>query len=311
MKSLYQFARWIMIIVLAVTIALFGWMSISSLLRILINGLTTMDVIFVIVSGVITIFCIWQLCMYLKKKTGFDKRNENQQSLITTNDILLIPKACTDCGSRLAVCEKNSDSNIIRLNALNRSAVTEYYCPSCDKHIDTSAKLERFIPQERVLPEQNGERHYILKRIQNSWLRVFAVFAASGVLLTIIEVRLIVVSIQVQHVLAGIISFGLLAFASFYLAYPLYGKWRASAVMYYEIVEDGLILQERDGKHFYAWDDFRIVTLMPEYQGRQNIYIFDLKQRVIMVDDGIEKHRDVAYDIIDHIRQIAKIDIRL
>lgn len=311
MKSLYQFVRWIMIIVLAVIIAVFGWMSISSLLRILMNGLTTLDVVLVIFSGVITLFCIWRLCMYLKKRTGFDKRNENRQSLITTNDILLIPKTCPDCGSRLAVCEKNSNPNIIRINALDRSAVTEYYCPSCDKRIDTSAKLERFIPQERVLPEQNGKRHYVLKRIQNSWLRAFVGFATAGVLLVVIEIRLIVVSIRVQHVLAGIIFFGLLAFASFYFAYLLYGKWRASAVMYYEIVEDGLMLHERDGKHFYAWDDFRIVTLTPEYQGRQNIYIFDLKQRVIMVDDGIEKHRDVAYDIIDHIRQIAKIDIRL
>ena len=312
MTIIHRLLKWVKFILLLLAIIIFGFVSIVTLLSIIARGAApgTVPTTFIFVG--ITIICTRKFIKIVEENKAFsqyDKQIKIHDMIRIMGKVLNVSKACPDCEARLAVCEKTNSSDLIRLGTLFHSGKCEYYCPACEKRFDLSLKAKEFVPVERELPEKNGKRFYITSASRNVQLFAFLLFTFLGLWLTaaLIQTTVLFIQAAVKHSFVSLFYLGLPVLFLF-LAYRFCINWLEYRILSFELVDDGLVLTERKGVHFYAWEDFRIVTMIPKHNGQHEVYIFDMKQRVLTITKDIEQHEELAYKIIEHIEETAKVD---
>ncbi len=223
--------------------------------------------------------------------------------------IVYVSKACPVCLSRLAACDKNAGEKTLSIEIVNVDYV--YFCPNCNQYFDTQEEYYRFVPPERPIPRENGTNFRFMSPIRQRFFK-------SSLMLTLAFLFTLLLSIFCAqhtpwgpHMAAGSIVGGLLSLFCVLYAFRYWRQWFLFNTICMELIPSGLILHERDGRHFYAWQDFRIVTVLPNYFAQKDAYLFDLKQRLITIDAGIEDHEALINGILSHIRYTAHIDSRL
>lgn len=232
-------------------------------------------------------------------------------------------KACPICKKRLAECEKKQLS--IRLNAYmpDQKADYEYYCPYCEMRIQRLFLLP-CRKHKRKIPKTSGTRyrrkhlvsHYrLLGNIPDGDL-----WKALGVLFASMLILLIptVLILNPENIFASITSAILIAlvFAAVQLSVS-YLVWFLQAAVrkllhrikptYYEVMDDGLMVVEPFNKQFYAWEDFRLISIRAGYYEGTNGYIFDLDQRVLIIDCGVEYYITLSEEIINRLKDKVSI----
>ena len=297
---------WAVIALLMVFLIMFGTLFIVSLIILIQEAyIDTSTIMMVVLNGGLACACVLLLRVLIMKVRTKPNKSVSQ---FKRDMKLRYDAVCPNCDSRLSVCEKNSNTNIIRLNTVKLNVVNDYYCPSCKTRFDISSNYGRFTPAERELPQQTGIRHGVNMKAKALWM----IFAMLPIALGVLFAFTVLAYMQDQYgyipVVSGIVmTIPLLAFV--YLAVLFFKKWRQLLVLYYELIENGLIINDRSGRHYYAWEDFRIVSYIPKYMNQQDIYIFDLNQRVFTLDSGIEDYRQLADKIVAQIRPTAILDI--
>ena len=245
------------------------------------------------------------------------KKVEQQKRV---NISLHMNKACPACGARLALCEKNHDHSQIKIKTDNRDTEMEYYCPVCDKWLGMETQYEKFMPDQRGIPDQTGTRYKILSKVTSKVLRTALMWLVIGMLFFMGGIWLISTASVAKN--EGIVSaYGfcmffafvtsVLAFSFLYIASSVFKIWRRMRAGYYEVLDNGLLVKEGKQKNFYAWEDFRVVSLIPDSYDNKDAYAFDLAQTFLAIDAGVGNHTELASSIIDNIRQSARIDQRL
>ena len=308
---LYKIIRWYLIAVLCLAFGIFFILFVHSIVTGRSSAASLISTV-ILVGTVISFILI--LRMLLKRKSLFSNvrvsKIRKQTELIKE---LNTAKACPVCGGRLAVCEKDSDPDDLRLISIRYSGEYEYYCPSCDEFFDTLQTAGEYIPEERTIPQQVGVRYHIKQSEKNKTLRRVVILALIGLYLAIASVRGIVSPIMIGDTsyLFIVVLFLFFSLLLLNFSFQLYKVWRKISQVEYELVEDGLIIREKVVTRFFPWDDFRIASWIPDFYNKKCAYVFDLRQTVVTIDDSIEQYSDLAYDIIDHIRKTAQIDSRI
>ena len=311
---LYKITRWYLIAMLCLVFGIFCIFCILFVHSIVTGRSSAASLISTVILVGTVISFILILRMLLKRKSLVDNVRESklrkQTELIKE---LNTAKACPVCGGRLAVCEKDSQPDDLRLISISYSGEYEYYCPPCDEFFDPLQTAGEYIPEERTIPQQAGVRYHIKQSEKNKTLRRVVIFALIGLYLAIAGVRGIVSPIIIggTSYLFIIAIFLFISLILLYFSFQLYKVWRKLSQVEYELVEDGLIIRERAVTRFFPWEDFRIATWIPDFYNKQCAYVFDHRQTVITIYSGIEQYNDLAYDIIDHIRKTAQIDSRI
>ena len=245
-----------------------------------------------------------------RKKSRIERLRDQGQKQALVVKLLDRAKACPVCGARLAVCEKGDDNAFIRLTTIYSDVQAEYCCTACDQRFDIKQPLADFADMQRVLPQQQGTRYRVTgnrKRGLIGGAALLAVFAAFCICITIRGVYLLIQSANIMY--AGpLLGFGFGAFAFSSMAFRYFSAWHDSIAFLYELVDDGLIIHERIGTRFYAWEDFRIVAYVPGSRGHGEAYAFDLKQRVLLINDNYERYSQLVGTIIAHVGETARID---
>lgn len=234
-------------------------------------------------------------------------------------------KACPDCGKRLAECEKDNTS--IRLNAyvLDKWVDHEYYCPHCDKRVNKKLLWPARI-NNRKAPEAHGTR-YIRKRHANSanlfgnlgddtvW-RIFGIILAIMFAAIIIGVLPIFLTELAESYYSAVSSGAFIILMMILLIFLQLAVWcvlwtvertigyviNRLFITYYEVTEEGLIVKEPFRKRFYAWEDFRLLSIRAGYFEGASGYVFDLEQRVLIIDSGVEYYINLAESIMEPLR---------
>lgn len=313
MNGFYNVMRRIMLVLMYFLAVFFGLVFLLSFSIIFSDGTQEARAVSIgstVFFGAVTAYLIWRIRKHRRRETRTDKMIERSLRTRQMGKMLSANCACPACGSRMAVCQKGEPLRLQMVTLSKQVAESEYYCPRCDERRPPQGDYVPFRPEERPIPEEVGKVY----RIRPGFLYGFALvqwlaFLALGLLC----LRAAFNAVEVARSLEGYpwsVPFfsGLMAFVFLGGAAVGFLQWMRALRTSIAMTDGGIILKELGGRHYYAWSDFRLATRLQRQVLGKDAYAFDLEQRVLMIDSGMQEYHELA-DLILRSTDVPLADV--
>lgn len=269
----------------------------------LFRGEPNPGAIFLLVIACFTALCCWRIVRIVRKKTWGEKRHLRAKERQQAATLLSKAKACPGCGERLTLCERH-DGPAPKLYVPMKSKAAELYCVPCDRKYPAEGEYAMAAPEKREAPAGAGVCYGVEA---GAFRRIYiytGVFLLAGVLLLYVGLRAVIQGISgLLNIWALLMGIAFLFLSGKYIAMR-----RPLKALRYELLEDGLVCHERQGKQLFLWEDFRMADIRENGAFGQAMYLFDLRQQHLVIDAGIENHIALGEAILEKIHGIARVE---
>ncbi len=307
MKKFIEILRGFIVFINYAMVVCFMLAAGMSVYMLFTDGLKPLTLLFLVLFAALAFLFYRRVKNYGTHSTKEDRMLEEQEK---QNDLLFISKKCPQCGKRLAVCEDSIEDAFPRINIADKNKKSKYYCPSCNEYFDTSGEFYKYIPEERTIPEAEGERFAFRKDYINKTIRT-GIFTYGGSALACLLLVIGLISLAgktgKQILWVGVTLFCLLLLVSVLGLNFQLKLFRSYSDAYFQLLPEGLFFFDGKSKQYYPWDEFRIVSEFPSDSGLSGA-VFDTAQRAFVINSGLFRSEELICAVLDRIRDTAKIE---
>lgn len=211
-------------------------------------------------------------------------------------------KACPDCGQRLDVCDQTPQ---LRINPIRISSSCEYYCPICNKKFGVNGHYADYIAQERDIPQIDGEAFRPRRVILVLIFSVLLIFSFLGVLYLIAAIRTILTfqegNLPENFKFFVLLQMSLISLFFLGMAFALFKIWNRSRIVFFRLMDSGLVSFDGIAERYFMWEDFRIAQYLPKAYIGKPLYAFDTKEHQFAVTPEVKDYKRLCEAIMEKV----------